>query len=69
MFVMIILAYAGVGLYEIFPLYKSKQKRELVLYSVIFTLAFILSLLLSLGVEIPSPADPIEAAVDFIIGK
>jgi len=69
MFIVVILAYAAIGFYEITPLIKNTQKRELILYSIIFGLAFLLSLLLSLGVEIPSPAEPIEAVVDFIIGR
>ena len=70
MFVIVILLYAAVGFYEIFPLAKAKEKkRELVLYSILFSLAFTISLLLSLGVEIPSPADPIEKVVMFVLGK
>jgi hypothetical protein len=51
------------------PLYKNKQKKELVLYSVFFCIAFILSMLISLGVEIPSVAKGIRELVEFIIGK
>lgn len=67
MIVFVIIAYAVIGFYEIFPMVKNKQRKELALYSVIFSLAFVLSILLSLGVEIPSPADPIEKVVDFVL--
>ena len=69
MFVLVILAYALIGFIEIVPLVQKKQHKELVLYSVTFGLAFIISLLLSLGVKIPSPARPIERLVLFILGK
>ncbi|MCG8500524.1 MAG: hypothetical protein MJB12_08985 [Firmicutes bacterium] len=69
MFVLVILAYALIGFIEIVPLVQKKQRKELVLYSVTFGLAFIISLLLSLGVKIPSPARPIERLVLFILGK
>lgn len=69
MFVLVILAYILIGVIEITPLIKSNQKKELVLYSFLFGAAFILSFLLSLGVEIPSPADYIQKVVEAVIGK
>lgn len=68
MILLIILAYLIIGIIEIIPLIKNKQKKELILYSVTFISAFTLSVLLSLGVKIPSPAKPIEKVVKFIIG-
>ncbi|MCG8482349.1 MAG: hypothetical protein MJA31_03495 [Clostridia bacterium] len=69
MFVLVILVYVLIGIIEIVPLIKNNQKKELILYSFLFVAAFILSLLLSLGVDIPSPADYIQKAVEAIIGK
>lgn len=69
MFVLVILAYLVIGLIEIIPLIKKGQMKELTLYSVLFLSAFVLSLLLSLGVDIPSPAVPIEKLVNAIIKK
>ncbi len=69
MFVLVILVYILIGIIEIVPLIKNNQKKELILYSFLFGAAFILSLLLSLGVDIPSPADYIQKAVEAIIGK
>ncbi|MFZ5966901.1 MAG: hypothetical protein ACOYVK_06975 [Bacillota bacterium] len=69
MFVLVILAYIVIGAIEIIPLIKKKQKKELVVYSVLFGGAFILSLLLSLGVEIPSPAKYITKIVEAVVGK
>lgn len=69
MFVLIILAYIIIGIIEIVPMVKKKQKKELILYSVTLMIAFIISLLLSLGVDIPSPAKAIEKIVLTVIGK
>lgn len=67
--VLVILGYIIIGFIEIVPLYKKKQKKELILYSITFTIAFVMSVLLSLGVKIPSPAKPIEKIVLTILGK
>lgn len=69
MFVLVILAYLLIGIIEIVPMIKKGEKKELLLYSFLFFSAFGLSLLLSLGVEIPSPAKPIQKAVEAVIGK
>ncbi|WP_066502134.1 hypothetical protein [Abyssisolibacter fermentans] len=69
MFVLIILAYLIIGLLEIIPLYKQGDKKELIVYCTLFGFAFVLSLLLSFGVKIPSPANGIRVAVEAIIGK
>ena len=67
--VLVILGYIIIGFIEIVPLYKKKQKKELILYSITFTIAFVMSVLLSLGIKIPSPAKPIEKIVLTILGK
>ncbi|QXM05083.1 hypothetical protein [Crassaminicella indica] len=68
MVILIILVYIIIGVVEIVPLVKKNQKKELILYSITFIAAFIMSILLSLGVKIPSPAKPIEKVVKMIIG-
>ncbi len=68
MFIIIIIIYLIIGIVEMYPLYKKNQKKELILYSVLFFVAFVMSLLLSLGIEIPSPADGIEKIVKGIVG-
>ncbi|SHH07956.1 hypothetical protein [Tepidibacter thalassicus] len=66
---LVILAYLIIGVIEIVPLLKKNQKKELVLYSITFILAFVISILLSLGVKIPSPAKAIEKVVLTVLGK
>lgn len=69
MVIIVILVYLIIGVIEMVPLVKKNQKKELIFYSITFMGAFIMSLLLSLGVKIPSPAKPIEKIVTTIMGK
>ena len=64
MTLLVIIFYAFVGFLEISSLKKQNKKKELILYSFVFLTAFTLSILLSMGIKIPSPAKPIEDAVD-----
>jgi len=67
--VCILILFLLVGFLEIFYLYKQKQKKELALYSVMIIAALTISLLLSYGVKIPSPAKPIKQIITTIIGE
>ncbi|WP_425449395.1 hypothetical protein [Dethiothermospora halolimnae] len=67
--VLIILGYGLLIMLELPPLIKRKKKKELALYSVMMGCAFLISILLSVGVEIPSPAKPIEKIVMSILGR
>ncbi|MCG8540049.1 MAG: hypothetical protein MJA82_08940 [Clostridia bacterium] len=69
MYILIILAYLVIGIIEMVPLYKKNRKKELTVYTIFFLTAFIISLLLSLGVKIPSPAKPIEDVINRILGR
>lgn len=68
MILLVILGYIVIGILEIVPLVKQKQSRELVCYSVLFTIAFTLSILLTLGIKIPSPVQPLQKLVESVIG-
>lgn len=69
MFVLVILIYLLIAYIELTPLYRNKKVKELILSSILITSAFVISLLLSLGVKVPSPAKPIEKIVLFVLGK
>jgi hypothetical protein len=60
MLIIIILVYLTISFFEIVPLYKNNQKRELWLYSITMTFPFAVSMLLAAGVKLPKPADYIE---------
>lgn len=65
----IILFYAFICVVELTPLIKRKQIRELLAYSTIISIAFTLSILLGLGIDLPDPSEPIRKFVFAAIGK
>ena len=69
MFVLVILVYVLIAIIEGVPLIKSNNKKEIFVYSFFLITAFVMSLLLSLGVKIPSPAIYIQKVVETVIGK
>lgn len=58
---MVVLAYAAIVALEVPRMLRKKQRGELVAFSVILAVAFVLSMLLTLGVRVPSPTKGIEA--------
>ena len=68
MIILVILAYAVIVALELVPLIRKKKSKEAILYSAILLPAFVVSILLSLGVEIPSVALPIEKGVKSLLG-
>jgi hypothetical protein len=53
---------------ELVPLYKNKQKKELMIYSLLSGVALVLNLLLILDIKIPSPSLLIQKLVFTLIG-
>ncbi len=66
--VAVIFLYAIIGSIETVSLYKNNPKKECVLYEIALLTAFIISLLLSAGVELPNPADYIRHMVERLVG-
>jgi len=66
---LVIVVYSIIAFIEVPPLVQNQQKKELILYSFALSAAFVISLLLSLDVKVPSPAVPIEKAIKTIMGK
>lgn len=52
---LLILAFTGVALFEVPALIQKKYWRELIVFSLFLLLAFVLALLQTIGVDIPSP--------------
>ena len=63
-----ILLYLFIVIFEVIPLIKSKKKKTLLIYipTLLFTLT--INILFAMGVNIPSPANPIKDAVTLIFG-
>ncbi|MCY6485191.1 hypothetical protein OW763_12665 [Clostridium aestuarii] len=68
MTIIIIVAYIVITLLEVIPLFKNQQKKEMILYINMMVIALVLSVLLSRGIKIPSPAVFIEKLITSIIG-
>jgi len=66
MFVLVLAAFIVIALLEMVPLYKGKNKKEFILYCSLYSIAFILSMLMSFGVKLPSVANFIKVIVMFV---
>lgn len=64
----IIFAYIAVSYFEAIHLFKNNQKKEITLYFIMMIASLVLSILLSEGVKVPSPAVFIEKIVTMITG-
>lgn len=69
MVILIIALYFLIGFFEIFPLLKGGQYQKLWLYGALFLAAFVISILLSLDIKIPTPAKPIQKIVEMVMKK
>lgn len=64
--VVIVIAYLLVAAYELVAIISKEQVKWFFLYSIFMAASMVLSVLLYLGVPVPSPAKPITAAVEAI---
>jgi hypothetical protein len=69
MFILVIIAYALLALFEFIPLYKQKLWRDFWVNAALSLFSFVVVLLLSFDVKIPSPAGPIREFITSIFGK
>jgi hypothetical protein len=61
--------YCLLAIYEFIPLYKNKEKNDLLINSILFIMSFVIAILLCVGIKIPSPAPYIEKIVTLLVGK
>jgi len=64
----LIVILALLSLINIPALIKQKQKKELIVASLLYIMSFILSLLLILGVKIPNPNEIITSIIKAMLG-
>ena len=69
MFVLAIIGYAFLAIYEFIPLYKQKLWHDFWANTVLGIFSFTIIMLLCLGVKIPSPVEPIRDLITSIFGK
>lgn len=69
MVIIVIMAYMLSAVFEFMPLYKEKQLPDLWVNGAVFVISFGVAVLLSIGVDIPSPAAPIKEVITSMFGK
>lgn len=65
---LVLLAFTGIGVVNLPQMVKSKRWRDLIIYCIIFLLAFTLGLLIAMGVKVPSPIKAIQAFYRDVLG-
>ena len=69
MLLLIIILYTAMAFYEFIPLYKEKQWKGLRVNAILFSISFVVAILLDFKVNIPSPARPIQDLIISVFGK
>ena len=64
---LLILVFSVIALIEVPKLIKKKLWGELAAFSVLLSIGFILSLLLTIGVKLPNPSKAIENLIKLIV--
>lgn len=65
----VLIGYVLLGIYEFVPLYKENKRREFIVNLFLGVISFVLAVLLSFRVDIPSPTKPIEKLISNILMK
>jgi hypothetical protein len=63
------LVYLVFILFEVIPIIRNKKWKVLVIYMILITVAYTLTVLNDIGVKIPSPSKPIKSLITSVIGK
>lgn len=69
MIILVVLAYMLVLFLDLVPLYKDKLWKDFWTNTALSSISFIVAVLLSLNVRIPSPAKPIKNIIMSVFGK
>lgn len=69
MFILVIIGYAFLIIFEFVPLFKQKIWRDFWINSIIGIISFSMAILLALNVRIPSPSKPIAGLITSIFGR
>lgn len=66
MVALVIIAYGLVVLFDTFPIYKEKPRKDFWVSTSLLAVSFVISVLLSFGIDIPSPAGPLKQLINMI---
>ncbi|OEF95634.1 hypothetical protein [Desulfuribacillus alkaliarsenatis] len=60
--------YIVIAIFELPPLYGNKRWKEMGIYLTVWSIGITLIMLISFGIAIPSPAEPLERFIVMIFG-
>lgn len=66
MVALVIIVYGLIVLLDTVPIYKEKPRKDFWVSTSLLAISFIVSVLLSFGMDIPSPAGPIKQLINMI---
>ncbi len=66
MLAFVILVYGLIVLFDTFPIYKEKPRKDFWVSTSLLTVSFVLFVLFSFGIDIPSPAGPLKQFINMI---
>jgi len=69
MLVFVILFYALIVVFELLPMIKKSPKKDLWLFVIGLAISFVLAVLISLNVRLPSPSKGIETIIFMLKGN
>ncbi|PKM52628.1 MAG: hypothetical protein CVV02_00390 [Firmicutes bacterium HGW-Firmicutes-7] len=69
MIIIVLFLYLFVILFDFIPIYTQLSKKDIGIYIVLIITALTLSVAIEMGIEIPSPAKPLEGIISFLIGE
>jgi hypothetical protein len=69
MFILVIIGYSFLAIYEFIPLYKQKFWNDFWVNAILAVLSLTFAMLLSFNLELPSPEKPIREFITSIFGK
>lgn len=67
MIFLLLSVFIGVILFEVPSLIRKKQWRELIVFSILLSIAFVMALLQTIGVKLPNPSKGIDFLVRDIL--
>ena len=67
--ILVIFVYIVILGFEFIPLIKKKQMGEIILFFILGISSMAISVLLTIGVTIPSPSEPIRMFIEMLFGK
>jgi uncharacterized membrane protein len=69
MFILVIIAYSFLVIFEVKPLFKQKLWQDFWVNVVLGSFSFTIAILLCFDIKIPSPSNPIQEFITSIFGK